>query len=184
MSSTREYTLNNLMAFSIVGIIIKLFFSPRITVDGNSGPATSAVWGYGIVSISIFSAMFLSFALASNMKNLDKDLFGFIKELFSDSLPSLLTLMVLVWLITMNVTYFKRINQGKTSNEYSQFSNINTIFLIIQISVLFTFLKKQFSTDNTGNDNKMSYVVYAMTFLNIIILGIMNIILSFFSTDG
>ena len=85
MSSTREYTLNNLMAFSIVGIIIKLFFSPRITEDGNSGPATSAVWGYGIVSISIFSAMFLSFALASNMKNLDKDLFGFIKELFSDS---------------------------------------------------------------------------------------------------
>jgi len=181
MASTKEYVINNLMAFSIVGIIIKLFFKSDITQDGSSGPAQASIWGYGVVSLSVFSVMFLSFALASNMKNLNTDIFGFIKELLSDSLPSLLTLLILVWLITLNVTYFKRINQGKISGEYNQFSQINTIFLVIQIIVLFMFLRDQMSS--TPN-NKMSYVVYAMTFINVILISMMNIILRFFSTDG
>jgi len=181
MTTTKEYVINNLMAFSIVGIIIKLFFKSDITADGTSGPANASLWGYGVVALSVFSVMFLSFALASNMSNLNKDMLGFIKELLADSLPSLLTLLVLVWLITLNVTYFKRINQGKISQEYNQFSNATTVFLIIQVSVLFMFLREQVSA--TGN-NKMSYVVYAMTFVNVILISMMNIILRFFSTDG
>jgi hypothetical protein len=182
MTTTKEYIINNLMAFSIVGIIIKLFFKSDITKDGSSGPANASLWGYGVVSLSVFAVMFLSFSLASNMSNLNKDMFGFIKELLSDSLPSLLTLLVLVWLVTLNVTYFKRINQGKVSSEYNQFSNVNTIFLIIQIVVLFMFLRDQTSDSNSGN--KMSYVVYVLTFVNVILISMMNIILRFFSTDG
>jgi hypothetical protein len=182
MTTTKEYVINNLMAFSIVGIIIKLFFKSDITKDGLNGPANASLWGYGVVSLSVFAVMFLSFSLASNMSNLNKDMFGFIKELLADSLPSLLTLLVLVWLVTLNVTYFKRINQGKVSSEYNQFSNVNTIFLIIQIVVLFMFLRDQTSDSNAGN--KMSYVVYILTFVNVILISMMNIILRFFSTDG
>uniref|UniRef100_A0A6C0IHE7 Uncharacterized protein n=1 Tax=viral metagenome TaxID=1070528 RepID=A0A6C0IHE7_9ZZZZ len=181
MASTKEYVINNLMAFAIVGIIIKLFFKSDITQDGTSGPANASIWGYGVVTLSVFSVMFLSFALASNMTNLNKDIFGFLKELLGDSLPSLLTLLILTWLITLNVTYFKRINQGKISNEYNQFAQMNTIFLVIQIIVLFMFLRDQ--TSSTAN-NKMSYIVYAMTFINVILISMMNIILRFFSTDG
>lgn len=177
MTTTKEYIINNLMAFAIVGIIIKLFFKSKITPDGSSGPANAALWGYGVVSISVFSVMFLSVALASN-----KDLFGFIKEMLGDSLPCLLTLLILAWLITLNVTYFKRINQGKISNEYNQFSQINTMFLVIQLIVLFMLLRDQ--TSATTPNNKMSYVVYAMTFINIVLISMMNIILKFFSTDG
>jgi hypothetical protein len=181
MTTTKEYVINNLMAFAIVGIIIKLFFKSDITADGSSGPANASLWGYGVVSLSVFSVMFLSFALASNMSNLNKDMYGFIKELLADSFPSLLTLLILVWLVTLNVTYFKRINQGKISSEYNQFSNLNTVFLVIQIIALFMFLRDQ--TSSTGN-NKMSYVIYIMTFINVILVSMMNIILRFFSTDG
>ena len=182
MTTNKEYVINNLMAFSIVGIIIKLFFKSDITTDGTSGPANASVWGYGVVSLSVFAVMFLSFSLASNMSNLNKDMFGFIKELLSDSVPSVLTLLVLVWLVTLNVTYFKRINQGKVSSEYSQFSNVNTIFLVIQIIVLFMYLRDQMS--NNSENNKMYYVVYVLTFINVILISMMNIILRFFSTDG
>jgi len=184
MSSATEYVINNLMAFSIVGIIIKLFFKSDLTVDGTSGPANASLWGYGVVALSIFAVMFLSFSLASNMSNLNKDLFGFIKELFADSMPSLLTLLILVWLVALNVTYFKRINQGKVSSEYVQFSKVNTIFLVIQIIVLFMFLRDQSSGNSTGAGSKMSYVVYIMTAINVILISMMNIILTFFSTDG
>jgi hypothetical protein len=182
MATNKEYVINNLMAFSIVGIIMKLFFKSDITKDGASGPANASVWGYGVVSLSVFAVMFLSFSLASNMTNLNKDMFGFIKELLSDSIPSVLTLLVLVWLVTLNVTYFKRINQGKVSSEYNQFSNVNTVFLVIQILVLFMYLRDQMSTNSSNN--KMYYVVYALTFINLILISMMNIILRFFSTDG
>ena len=184
----KEYLVNNFMAFSIVGIIIKLFFKSDPTTDGSSGPANASLWGYGVVSLSIFAVMFLSFSLASTMTNLNKDLFGFIKEVLSDSLPSLLTLLVLIWLIMLNVTYFKRINQGKISKDYTQFSTLSTILLVIQLFVLFSFLRAQLGANGMGTNrmgaNGMAYVVYALTFLNVIFVSMMNIILKFFSTDG
>ena len=181
MATTAEYLINNFLAFAIVGLIIKLFFKSDITDDGTSGPANASIWGYGVVALSIFSAMFLSFALASNMSNLNKDIFGFIKELLADSLPSLLTLLILLWLITLNVTYFTRINQGKISSEYNNFSIANIVFLSIQVIVLFLFLRAQTAT--AGN-SKLSYAVYGLTFINVILISMMNIILKFFSTDG
>jgi hypothetical protein len=183
MTTTKEYLVNNFMAFSIVGIIIKLFFKSDTTADGSSGPANASVWGYGVVSLSIFAVMFLSFSLASTTQNLNKDLIGFIKALMSDSLPSLLTLFVLIWLITLNVTYFKRINQGRISKEYNQFSTINSILLIVQLGVLFTFLRDQLSPSREKS-NTLTYVIYGMTFLNVVFISMMNIILKFFSTDG
>ena len=182
-STNNEYLVNNFMAFAIVGIIIKLFFQSNITTDGTSGPANSSIWGYGVVSLSIFSIMFLSFALASNMAPLERNLFDFIKVLFSDSLPAMITLLIIVWLITLNITYFKRINQGKLSDEYNQFSTITTFLLVIQLIVLFKFLREQTSPNPSGSKN-MAYVVYGIAFINVIYIGMMNIILKFFSTDG
>lgn len=186
MATTKEYLINNFMAFTIVGIIIKLFFKTNTTNDGSSGPASSSIWGYGLVSIAVFSIMFLSFSLASNMVNLNKDSFGFIKQLLSDSLPSILTLIVLIWLIVLNVTYFKRINQGKISNDYNQFSKISTVFLIIQLGLLFTYMREQMSSNplNKIGSKNIFYILCAVTFINCVFLSMMNIILKFFSTDG
>ena len=181
MTTKNEYVVYNLIGFSIVGIIIKLFFKNSITEDGSSGPANASIWGYGVVLLSVFAGMFISFSLASNITNLNKNFFLFLKELLLDSFPSLVTLAVLAWIVMLNVTYFKRINQGKTSNEYTQLSNISTILMIAQIIVLFLFLRDQ---TNANKDTKMSYIVYVITIVNVVILGMMNIILRFFSTDG
>jgi hypothetical protein len=95
----------------------------------------------------------------------------------------MITLLVLIWLITLNVTYFKRINQGKLSDDYNQFSTITTILLIIQLIVLFMFLRDQTSA-NPSENKTLGYVVYAITFINVIYISMMNIILKFFTTDG
>ena len=50
---------------------------------------------------------------------------------------------------------------------------------IIQIITLSKYVKSLGSTDNQAGS-----VIYALTLVNVLILGIMNIILSFFSTDG
>ena len=186
MATTKEYLVNNFMAFTFVGLIIKLFFKSGTTSDGSAGPASASIWGYGLVAAAVFSLMFLSFSLASNMVNLNKDIFGFIKQLLSDSLPSMLTLIVLIWLIVLNVSYFKRINQGKISSDYNQFSTISTIFLVIQLVLLFTYMREQVSPNpaNKSGSSSMFYILCGITFINCLFIGMMNIILRFFSTDG
>ena len=53
MKSSLKYDTTNMMVFAFVGILIKLFFGNSTSADGTSGPASSAVWGYGIAALSI-----------------------------------------------------------------------------------------------------------------------------------
>jgi hypothetical protein len=193
-----EYDMHNMIGFSIVGILIKLFFGSN-TADGNSGPASASIWGYGVVVLAIISVLVIFISLASNITNIEKyDVFEFLKTLVKYTLPSLLTLIVLIWLITLNVIYFKRINQGKVADEYYTYSTITTFIVIFQIITLFKYLNdnlskinKQISVDaavSKGSFNiaidSMAYATYFLTFLNFLFIGIMTIILEFFSTDG
>ena len=67
MKSSLKYDTTNMMAFAFVGIMIKLFFGNSTSSDGLSGPASSAVWGYGIVAMAVFAILFVTFALATQM---------------------------------------------------------------------------------------------------------------------
>ena len=67
MKSSLKYDTTNMMAFAFVGILIKLFFGNSTSSDGLSGPASSAVWGYGIVAMAVFAILFVTFALATQM---------------------------------------------------------------------------------------------------------------------
>ena len=200
MSSTTntEYDIHNMIGFSTVGILIKLFFGSQ-TEDGSSGPASASIWGYGVVVLAIISILVIFISLASKITNIQNyDVFKFLKTLVKYTLPSLLTLIVLIWLITVNVIYFKRINQGKVADEYYSYSTITTFIVIFQIIALFKYLTDNLSTINsqisrdvvTGNDSfnisndKMAYVTYFLTFLNFLFIGIMTIVLEYFSTDG
>ena len=200
MSSTTntEYDIHNMIGFSTVGILIKLFFGSQ-TEDGSSGPASASIWGYGVVVLAIISILVIFISLASKITSIENyDVFTFLKTLVKYTLPSLLTLIVLIWLITVNVIYFKRINQGRVANEYYSYSTITTLIVIFQIIALFKYLTDNLSTINSqisrdvasGNEtfiisnDKMAYVTYFLTFLNFLFIGIMTIVLEFFSTDG
>jgi len=187
-----------MIGFSIVGILIKLFFGSN-TDDGSSGPASASIWGYGVVALAIISVLVIFISLASTITNIEKfNVVGFLKTLVKYTLPSLLTLIVLIWLITVNVIYFKRINQGKVADEYYTYSTMTTFIVIFQIITLFKYLNDNLSKINTqissdaasgkgsfniANDS-MAYATYFFTFLNFIFIGIMTIVLEFFSTDG
>jgi len=193
-----EYDMHNMIGFSIVGILIKLFFGSN-TEDGSSGPASASIWGYGVIVLAIISVLVIFISLASTITNIEKfNVFGFLKTLVKYTFPSLLTLIVLIWLITLNVIYFKRINQGKVADEYYTYSTITTFIVIFQIITLFKYLNDNLPSINTqisadaasgkgsfiiANDS-MAYATYFFTFLNFIFIGIMTIVLEFFSTDG
>ena len=177
MNQEITYNSNIIMSFAIIGILIKIFFGNENSP--NNGKATSTVWGYGVVSISLIALMFITFSLATKINDKDKgNFFHFIKLLLTQSGPIMATLAIVIWVLALNATYYKKINEQKVSTEYYQFSNINTFLLIMQLSVLFMSLQAG------PMQNTMKYTTYFFTIINFIFIGIMNIILRFFTTDG
>ena len=83
MSNTANtlYDINNMIGFTTVGMLIKLFFGSP-TEDGSSGPASSSIWGYGVVALAILSLLVISISLASNISTIENyNVIGFIKKL-------------------------------------------------------------------------------------------------------
>tara|TARA_A200000113_G_scaffold225365_2_gene245982 strand:- start:1468 stop:2061 length:594 start_codon:yes stop_codon:yes gene_type:complete len=194
VSRSLGYDINNLVLFAFVGIIIKLFLGSSTTEDGSRGPASAAVWGYGVIAASVLGIMFITFAMASQMTKLSQNDIGFIKSLFLHSLPPVLMLTVLIWLITINGEYFKRINQGEVAAEYNTYNNLSTFMVMIQLGVLYKYMIDELLIGKGGPTNKtmlvealrsrLASVTYLLTLGNMMVASVMTIILKYFSTDG
>lgn len=194
VSKSLGYDINNLVLFAFVGIIIKLFLGSSTTDDGSRGPASTAIWGYGVIAASVLGIMFITFAMATQMSKLSENSIGFVKSMLLHSLPPVLMLGILTWLITINAEYFKRINEGDVAKEYSTYSNLSTFMVMIQLVVLYKYLVDELLIGKGGPTNKtmliealksrMASVTYLLTLGNLIVASVMTIILKYFSTDG
>ena len=167
---------------AFVGLVIKMTFGTSSTKDGIDGPASSSVYGYGIVAFSILSGIFLSFSLASNEK-LDtesNEVVAFFKLLIKHSLHPILLFIVLLWIISINVNYYTRINKGNVTKEYFQFSTLSNILIILQIIILFIFLNEKTGERKT----QMAQLLFILASFNLVFAAMMNIVVKYFSTDG
>jgi hypothetical protein len=167
---------------TFVGLVIKLAFGTSPTKDGTDGPASSTVYGYGIVAFSILSGIFLTFSLASKEKisSESNEVVAFIQVLIKYSLQPILLFIILLWIIAINVNYYTKINKGTVSETYFQFSTLSNILIILQIIILFIYLKEQ----KEGRKSQITQLLYILASLNLIFAAMMNIVVKYFSTDG
>ena len=188
------FDITNMTLIAFAGIIIKVFLGGSFSVDGTSGPAGAAMWGYGLVAIAVLIIMFVMFGIAQNMQKVQNlPALEYVKGLFIHGLPPLLLLSILIWLIFLNARYFKRINQDKVASEYYSYSSVSTVLVIIQLIVLFRYLRENYKIAiATGSNDavkvaltsKLASASYLITLGNFMLAAIQNIILEFFSTDG
>jgi hypothetical protein len=185
---------NNNLDFMIIvvlagmGIIIKLFFPEKFSRLGNTGPATSTIWGYGLSAIALSIMLFMGIYVS---KNIFEKNGNFVEMLFSNVSPIFLTLLILIYAIFLNFQYFKRINSNRVTNEYHTYSFMSSVLTIIQIGLVSTYLFYYLSnTDKEGgaNVNNMKIelsknAVYILSIINFLFLMMINISLQFFSTD-
>ena len=195
MPTVTEYNTTNVLALCIIGIAIKLLFGNNYTKDGSNGPASSALWGYGLAGMAIF---FLMFVQTQNYikKNPGSSgtIFVKIAQFYASMLnilPTLMMFIVLSWLVILNYQFYKQINMGKVTTEYSQFSNVSTIMVLFQMAILFKYLflstpesSSLSSLRQEAEQSKYASASYLTALLNFIFIGMMNIIIVYFSTDG
>lgn len=176
-----------IVVLAIMGIIIKLFFPEKFSRLGNTGPATSTIWGYGLTAIALSIMLFMGIYVS---KNIFEKNGNFVEMLFSNVSPIFFTLLILMYAIFLNFQYFKRINSNRVTNEYHTYSFMSSVLTIIQIGLVSTYLFYYLSnTDKEGADfNNMKIelsknAVYILSIINFLFLMMINISLQFFSTD-
>jgi hypothetical protein len=193
-----EYIINSMLLISIVGMCIKIFFGNNISKDGSYGRANSTIYGYGVVAFCILTVMFISFAIFDKIRRIEKkgifdSIFQFIKTFTTSAMPSLLTIIVLLWIITLNVSFYTRINQGRVAKEYYQLSAGTSFLFMFQIIAIFQYLKTYIGIKTKTVDNRqeasmtmsrLAFATYFMCAINLVVVGMMTILLNFFSTDG
>ena len=78
------------------------------------------------------------------------------------------------------------------ADEFYQLSSGTTYLFVFQIICLFQYLKlfiegkmdKKKQAENAQSQGRIAFATYFITTINLIIVGMMTIILQFFSTDG
>jgi hypothetical protein len=185
---------NNNLDFMIIvvlagmGIVIKLFFPEKFSRLGNTGPATSTIWGYGLTAIALSIMLFMGIYVS---KNIFEKNGNFVEMLFSNVSPIFFTLLIIMYAIFLNFQYFKRINSNRVTNEYHTYSFMSSVLTIVQIGLVTTYLFYYLSnTDKEGgadfNNTKIELsknAVYILSIINFLFLMMINISLQFFSTD-
>jgi hypothetical protein len=168
------------MALIAVGLFVKIAMGKIFsTDDGTIGPANAVLWGYGIVAFSILGIILLNIDTTSNDWNSIK------------KLPWALvgTIILLMWIISLNLKYYTTINKGTAPEQYYTWSTYSSILLIgLVVISIFQYILSS-SNSNKFSDAKqystqLSVYAYMLAFLNLVGVTIMQVILDCFTVDG
>lgn len=194
-----QYDIVFMIIFCIVGLFIKYFFASKPTSDGSSGPASATIWGYGLIGVSMLVILFISVGLVQKLSFLEAcSNMDFLKSLLTRSLPPLILLVILIWVVTLNVKHIKTINKDIVPHEYNVADNILSMMIFIQILIILKYIYNLItetkmdenvrpcgvSYNNTTMMKGLQLVSVLIGVISSILLGIMNVILVFFITDG
>ena len=181
-----KYDLGAMGVMAIVGIIIKICFSQDVSSDGTTGPANAAIWGYGLVGMSLICVTFIKYSLDnyhdqySNLTdNIYSKLFGGLNN-FLEVLPLLSTFIIVMWAVILYSYFLNQINTGKVTTNFNNLSWAFTVVILFQILIVFRSL-------HAGDDARTQQtgaLAFLFTLINGILLSIMTINLQYFTTDG
>jgi len=184
-STNRNLEITNLFALVAGGILIKIIFY-------SQGPANATIWGYTLSAIAVFLLTIIAIAFTTNEDKPKQQ----IEIIIKFAIPSVLFLLLLIWSIGQAVSFFNKINSNILPEEYNLYSFVSSFLIIVQGINLYMFFNEEYSIQNKGNKTETergrakienmdnSTIMYILTIVNSIILGMMQIVLTFFTTDG
>lgn len=171
----------------ILGLLIRMFFA------GNNEYATATIWGYGFSVLALLGLIISSFAISSK-NQMSQGVLGFFKLLLKSAGPIVLTISILSLILAQNISFYDHINSGKVAPQYYQFSSVSGFLILVQaclvINYLMDVLKGNTTTNKTTSGmmvalaSELNSIILILTVANIGFIGILQVILQYFSTDG
>lgn len=173
---------------SIVGVMIHILFGTK------SNYATTTVWGCSSSVLALIGLLISVFAISSK-DSLNQTVGGFFRLIFSKALPIILLLGIISFVIYQNISFYKQINSGHVSDEYYTFAKTSTFFIVVQLILVLNYIKNTIigvnknASDSTNNSSnifatEINSIILLLTIINLSFIGILQVILKYFSTDG
>lgn len=195
LKNNTGYDIAILSGLAICGLGVKLIAN-KPSQTGVDGPATASIWGYGIIIVSLIGMLFVTFSLATR-ETINQGSFELFKNILTSSIPVFFIIMLVLWSLFINFTYKEQINKGRVSKDYNTFGYVSVALLTLQLITIFKYLRDKTINLNssTKNDTFLSKasellnsqlisVSYLIGVFNVIIIGFMQVILDYLSTDG
>jgi hypothetical protein len=168
----------------IIGCTIKLLtagLNMNSATSNNSGinGASGTIWGYFLILFAILGYILIS---------IDNNNVDFTKQLYK-AVPFYFYVLIgiIAWVLSLNITYYNQISKNNIPASYYTWDIWSSIFIII-VTCIIVFRKMIKEDDIPSNNTKfitfINISIGIILFLNIIIIGIQNIILQHFSVDG
>lgn len=175
----------------IMGILIRIIFAQT-----SKDYATATVYGYGFSILALFGLLVSSFAVSYKDQQ-PQGVFGFLKAILKNAIPLILVIVIVALIIFQNISFYKQINSGHVADEYYQFSGVSSFLILVQIILVINYLMDILSgkqaKENTNVQkasvmaalaSEINSIILILSVMNIGIVGILQVILKYFSTDG
>lgn len=168
----------------LLGVIIKIIFGGM-----SKEYATTTVYGFSFSLFALLCLMVSNFALNYKKTNRSDGAFSFAKSVFSQSLPSLLIGILLALTVYQNIAFYGRINSEKVPKEFFQFSGVSSFLIMVQIALVINYVvnKAKGVTKQDSSSflfNQINSIVSVMFITTLFLIGVIEVILRFFITDG
>lgn len=171
-----SFSVNVFTAFTVIGIISALIFNGDHTQDleyGLYGPAAVVVWSYLTALISIGCILLI--------KTVREPSYVFSA---TTSISALATIFLMIWIVSMNLKYFKKINMNAIPSHYFTYSWWTSALLLVQSIIVFLTMGGPFSDpEKKSLLSRISVLNNVIIFLSFILVMIQQIILDKFSVD-
>ena len=185
-----------------LGLVIKMFFGQFTSPDGINGPASSTMWGYGLILICLATYFLIHFinkqktrsgssenntsGIVSMIINTLYKMKDFIQEFMNYNnfmMGIMFIFIIILWAFSINYSYYTKINQGHVATDYYFYSTISTLLICVQLIILF---KQIYDNSGTNPQINLKYngLGFLISIINGLFLGIINVLLEYFSTDG
>ncbi len=182
------YDVKMFSFLAILGILFRIIFG-----TASKDYATATVWGYGFSVLCIFGLMITAFFMA-NRASSNTNIFNAILQIFYKAWPIMLSMFIISLVLAQNIYYFNKINDGKVAPQYYQFSGILSFLILVQVCLNINFLMDTLKGLNTTSTDKkdifnalasqINVIVLILSIVNVAFIGMLQVILEFFSTDG
>ena len=110
------------LGFSLIGVIIVLFMGYNKTSDGSYGRAICYLW-FNVYSFICFMYVVFKFSVIKGIDDTNKmdSFLNIIKKVSVTTLPTIFLIILLVWIIVLNIQYYKKINEGQVASDTIHF---------------------------------------------------------------
>jgi hypothetical protein len=179
---TVYYLINICILLAFVGIIIKMVFT-SLSMGDDQGPAFATLVGYIFTSIALFGLLMAVVSYYFKVKNSPS-----CSSLYPSFFQILALFIILFVIIRQSISFSKMINTYQVDPEYYKFSNYSGILIFFQLVLIYSYLQGNLNCISTtvGTLSKPSigtlYLSIVLFVLNILTVGIMEVILRLFST--